>query len=64
MATLYVAAVLELSEQQIFTRVAEARRAMREQLQSLHHSGVGVERRALLDGLNVLHDIREMESKH
>lgn len=58
--TLYEAAVLELNNEKLLVRIAEAERAVMERLEALNRSGDGLESEQLVNALNVLSDLRKM----
>ena len=58
---LYAAAVLELDDTKLSDRIAKARAAMRERVDSL--TGSGEECRTLSDGFHVLRILEEMNTK-
>ena len=57
---LYEAAVLEIDLNKLPHRIAEAQDAIMDRIEDLNHSCDGSERRALIDALNVLRDLRKM----
>ena len=57
---LYEAAILELELDKLPVRIAEAERAVTARLEELNRSDDGVESEALMNALNVLHDLRKM----